>query len=240
MIWHLFAVATLLLTLGSGDALTVSNIVLAQGDAITRVRGINHNDSMVLNANAQVGIANVPDLPDVRSSRIWRVASQVITFVGLAKIVLSLVVFTLSLIVKSSTDSERWAKVVATSLSVLVLFWITNSLSVDLGRNTQALLLAPAAGTPTGKLLAGAVAAACTWAFFWFLEKLARAVEDNRYIQTCLVFVSSGVVAVIVPVFLAIYAIQDLNQYRVFDVVLGVVIGGLVWIVHRLLSTSTA
>src|SRR5688572_5318043 len=132
-------------------------------------------------------------------SALWDQLSVVIVGLAMAKIVLSLVAFTIHLIVKSPTSEETWAKAITTSLSVVVIVWVTNAIIPAFDASASQLLRASADSDPMAKLKAGAVAGGCTYVGFWILEGLATASLGYRYVQTLLVFIASASVTLIIP-----------------------------------------
>jgi len=164
--------------------------------------------------------------------------SIIVTILGMAKIVLSLLMFSLLLILDSSSSVERLAKMIATSLAMIVVFWLSNTFTVGFSQPLTDALLGPASNTPTGKLLTGLVAAVVTWAGLWTLEGVAKRSEDHAYVQTGLVFMASVIVSILVPLFVSMHSVPNINGYRFFDLILGVVMGGTLWLVHRLLVAS--
>lgn len=166
---------------------------------------------------------------------VWRIVSNLVVLLGVLKIVLSLGIFTIRLIVDSKSESERWAKMVATSLGVLVVFWIVNSIFVGFTRPIEQYLLSPASTSPIGKLLSGMLAGFLTWLSFRCLEILVISLYGHRYLQTLFAFASSACLATIAPVLLSFYSVSNVNAYHFFDVIFGVVIGGFAWIIHSLL-----
>jgi hypothetical protein len=112
---------------------------------------------------------------------VWRTLSIIVMTLGMAKIVLSLLVLILLLILDNSSDSERLAKMTATSLGAVVVFWLSNTFTVRFSQPLANALLGPAASTSTGKLLTALVAVVATWAGFWAFEGIAKT-ERRLYI----------------------------------------------------------
>lgn len=169
---------------------------------------------------------------------VWRAVSIIIMILGMVKIVLSLVVFILLLILDSPSRHEKLAKMVATSLGTIVVFWLSNTFTVGFSQPLIDVLLGPAAGTSTSKLLTGLAAALFTWAGLWAIELIVGWSEEHIYVQTVLVFLASAIVSILIPLFFSMHNVPNINGYLFFDLVLGVVIGGILWVVHRLLVAS--
>ena len=168
----------------------------------------------------------------------WRTVSMAATIIGLAKIILSFVVFALFLIVKSSSWFERSAKIISTSLSVIIIFWLSSSLTVGFSRPVADIMLAPGATTAFGKVATGALAAVLMWTMLWGMTRLISKSKDHLYLQLLYVMVSAAVVTILVPVFLWLDSAPNLFGYQVVDLTFGVVIGGVSWIVQRLAALA--
>ena len=166
---------------------------------------------------------------------VWKVVSILIAVLGILKIVGSLVLFTVILIVRGRSDLERFAKMLATTLGVIIVFWITNSLTNGFAKTFSDIALSPAGTSPGAKTSAGIIAAGVTYLSFWILEVAAKISRNHDYVETLLVLFSSGLVTILVPLFISLHSVPNINAYRLFDCILGVVIGGLAWVVHRLL-----
>lgn len=154
---------------------------------------------------------------------------------GMVKVVLSFVVFTLILILQSSSWPERFAKILATSFAVILVFWMSSAITMGFSRSLNDVLLATGATSPFGKLGTGLLAALLMWTFLWVLELLVVGSKGHPYLQTLYVVVSSAVVTVLIPLFLTLEDAPNLFGYRVFDLSGGVVLGGVGWLVQRLL-----
>lgn len=165
----------------------------------------------------------------------WLTASIVAMILGMVKIILSFVIFILILIVRSASWPERAAKIIATSLAVILVFWLSNSLTLGFSRSVNDIILAPASTTALGKLGTGVLAAIIMWALLWVLDTLASASRGHAYLQTGYVLVSTSVVTILIPIFLSLEDVPNIFGYRFFDLILGVVVGGVCWIVQRLL-----
>lgn len=133
---------------------------------------------------------------------LMRTASLVVMVLGMVKIVLSLAVFVLLLILDSVSGFERFAKMLATSLGMVIVFWLSNSVTVGFSRPLTEAILAPAASTPLGKLITGLVAAVVIWGGLWFLEFIGQASEGHMYVQTAFVLIASAIISVLVPLFI--------------------------------------
>jgi len=168
----------------------------------------------------------------------WRTVSMVATIVGLAKIILSFVAFALILIVKSSSWFERSAKIIATSLSVIIIFWLSSSLTVGFSRPVADIMLAPGATTAFGKIAMGTLAAVLMWVMLWTMTRLISKSKGHLYLQLAYVMVSAAVVTILLPVFLWLESAPNLFGYQVVDLTFGVVIGGVWWIVQRLATLA--
>jgi hypothetical protein len=168
----------------------------------------------------------------------WRTVSMAATVFGLAKIVLSFVVFALILIVKSSSWFERSAKIISTSLSVIIIFWLSSSVTLGFSRPVADIMLAPGPTTAFGKIAVGVVAAVLMWAILWGMTRLISKSEGHLYLQLIYVMVSAAVVTILIPVFLWLKNAPNLFGYQVVDLTFGVVIGGVSWIVQRLAALA--
>jgi hypothetical protein len=168
----------------------------------------------------------------------WRTVSMIATITGLAKIILSFVIFALILIIKSSSWFERSAKIIATSLSVIIIFWLSSSLTVGFSRPVADIMLAPGATTALGKLAMGMLAAVLMWVMLWGMTRLISKSDGHLYLQLAYVMVSAAVITILVPVFLWLKSAPNLFGYQVVDLTFGVVIGGVWWIVQRLATVA--
>jgi hypothetical protein len=164
-----------------------------------------------------------------------RTFSLVAMVAGMVKVVLSFVVFTLILIFQSSSWPERVAKILATSFAVILVFWMSSGITVGFSRSLNDVLLARGATSPFGKLGTGLLAALLMWTFLWILELFVVGSKGYPYLQTVYVVVSSAVVTVLIPLFLTLEHAPNLFGYRVFDLSGGVVLGGVGWLMQRLL-----
>lgn len=164
--------------------------------------------------------------------------STVVMMLGMGKIVFSLIFFVVILMFDSPLRSERIAKILATTLAALVVFWVSHISSVGIAERLSDILLKPAATTAIGKILLGLLAAVLVWLCLWLLERWVQASEGNAEVQTFLVFAASALVSVLIPFFVSLLDAPNINSYRFFDLIVGVVIGGVFWLVQRLLAES--
>lgn len=155
---------------------------------------------------------------------------------GMIKILGSLVVFTLIVIFKSQNSYETTAKFLVTTLSVIVLFWLSHSLTIGFSTTLEEIFLKGGAGSTLGKTLWGAVGAMGMYVFLYTLEMLVKRTKGHRNLQAICVFVSSFAALVLVPFFLSLYRVPNLQAYVFFDVILGVIIGGVLFIVRTVIS----
>lgn len=165
----------------------------------------------------------------------WLVVSTVAMILGMAKVVLSLVVFTIAIIIQSASWPERMAKIIATSLAVILVFWLSSGITVGFSRPIYALILAPGGTSPLTKLAIGLAAAVGMWLLLWALDFLVSSSKGHVYLQTLYVVLSTAIVTILVPTFLSLRDTPNVFGYRVFDLAVGIVLGGVCWIVQRLL-----
>lgn len=167
-----------------------------------------------------------------------KTVSIVVMVFGMVKIVFSLVFFIGILILDSTIWTERFAKILATTLAALVVFWVSHISSVGLSDRLSEVALGPAATTLVAKVGVGLLAAALAWLSLWLLERVVQESKGRAELQTLLVFVASVVVAVLIPFFVSLFSAPNITSYRFFDVIVGVVLGGIFWILQRLLAES--
>jgi hypothetical protein len=180
-----------------------------------------------------------PSAGTTKPAGVLGTVSIIVMILGMLKIIGSLVFFILILMMDSTLRSERIAKILATSLAALVVFWMSHISSVGVSERLANIVLKPAATTVVGKILSGVLAAALAWLALWLLERLVQASERKAELQTLLVFAASALVAVLIPFFVSLLSAPDINSYRFFDLIVGVVLGGVFWLVQRLLAEST-
>ncbi|MBM3744975.1 MAG: hypothetical protein FJW34_04170 [Acidobacteria bacterium] len=171
-----------------------------------------------------------------RPTGVWLYLTLGAAILGMAKIVVSLVVFTLLLILRSQNPYETAAKAIVTSLSALVLFWLSNSLTIGFSTTLDAIFLSAGAGNTLGKIVWGLIGAGGMYAFLRVLEYLIKHTEEHRNLQAICVFVSSFVAAVLTLFFFSFRRVPNLHVYLFFDLILGVAIGGVLFIVRTVIG----
>lgn len=167
-----------------------------------------------------------------------RTLSIVVMILGMVKIVFSLIFFIVILMLDSTVWTERVAKILATSLAALVVFWVSHISSVGLSERLSDIVLKPAVTTAVGKVLVGVLAATLAWLSLWLLERMVQESEGQAKVQTLLVFAASAVLAVLIPFFVSLWSAPNISSYRFFDLIFGIVLGGVFWLVQRLLAES--
>jgi hypothetical protein len=179
-----------------------------------------------------------PSAGTTQPTGVLRTLSIVVFILGMVKIVFSLIFFIVILMLDSKLRSERVAKILATTLAALVVFWVSHISSVGISERLSDIALVPAATTGVGKVLVGVLAAALAWLSLWLLERMVQGSEGQAEVQTLLVFAASTLVAVLIPFFVSLLSAPNISSYRFFDCIIGVVLGGVFWLIQRLLAET--
>jgi len=166
---------------------------------------------------------------------VWLYLTLGAAILGMAKIVISLVAFTLLLIFRSQNAYEIAAKAMVTSLSALFLFWLYNSLTIGFATTLDEIFLSAGAGSFLSKLAWGLVGGGGMYGFLWLLESLVKQTKGRRNLQAICIFISSFVAAVLTMFFFSLLRVPNLHAYLFFDLIFGVAIGGVIFIVRTVI-----
>lgn len=170
-----------------------------------------------------------------RPTGLWRFLILGAALLGVIKILGSLVLFTLIVILKSQNSYETTAKALVTSLSLIVIFWLSHSLTIGFSTTLEEIFLKGGAETTLGKIFWGTVGTLGMYVFLYTLEILVKRTQGHRNLQAICVFVSSFAALVLAPFFLSLHRVPNLQAYIFFDVILGVIIGGVLFIVRTVI-----
>lgn len=167
---------------------------------------------------------------------IWRILAIAASVLGLSKIILSLLIFTVYVVFRSETWHETTAKAIVTSLALLVLFWLSNSLTIGFTSTLDDLFLKAGAGNPIMKIVWGVLGIIGMYALLSVLWNVAKKIEGHPYFQAFCVFISTMCTTILIEFFVSLKRVPDLHRYLIYDLILGVVIGGILYIVKTVFN----
>lgn len=169
---------------------------------------------------------------------LWKYVAVVAAYIGMVKILGALIIFTLALIFESANGTEIFAKIFVSNLALIVLYWLSYSLTIGFSGALEGWLLRPGAEGGLEKIILGLFGAFGMYMFLWLLELLGEKTEGHRVVQSICIFASTFATAVLIGFFYALHKVPDIHIYLFFDVILGVVMGGVLFIVRTLLRLS--
>ena len=161
-----------------------------------------------------------------------------IALFGFLKIAAVIAWFTGTLIRRSSSNYELSAKILATALAFIVLFWFENSLSVGFSTTLDDVLFRGAMPARDGKIFWGMAGAIGAYSLFGSARLLIRFTRNKPAYETFCVFSASFILAIVLHFGVALVLVPNLNRYLFSDIMIGVTIGGLFYIIKSKIQAA--